>query len=702
MIAIRRLATLLFACFNGVVRMSSRIARRRLRIAHGPTLKTWVIASVGAILGFLLGNVLRMTFPVCETIGANLDTTDLYDTENTDLRPSEKFLFVGVMTTRRYLFSRGIGVYKTWAKSIPGKVVFFHGRVNDSDPDIKEYDNEGIKDLEVVVLDDVDDNVYPPQEKVFKMLEYMHRHYLADYEWFMRSDDDTYVKADALEKFLKSLNSYKVYYLGQPGEGQGEEFGKIGIGDKSNYCMGGPGMIFSRATLYHVGPKLDSCLNLKTYQSNHEDSEVGRCITKLSNGSCLWAYDSRGIFHHNYFEQKGTFKEYFNETNVKIAITLHPIKQPEYLHLVHNFIQGVDTVRISHRIIKYKREIMRFDELTENPGKNKNGFRDKLPHVSASNTEYTFIKPNLDIKFTANDNSFSNNTVSASEVKGLTLTIEEMVQRLNENMFRDKRTFQFYEIRHLYFRINSIYNVDYVIMGNLVHRPHNESKRSEWWRQNVYAQRSFAQLEFMEEQTSSSSKEKLQMHVILNMFTNSSRIFQTFPNFLKQFTNMFLSGKGTAYSGTLDILLHSTDSKQKVEFITNQISGIVERYPRIHVRHWIVSPSTNSLPFQHLFQKESLYFIADDRLQFDEQSLQNIILNTKRGEQAYFPIVSQMFESNENDENEESDDPCFTESTDVYTIYKQDIDLFPNLSVNMLSNRTTMINTLLNHTTLSV
>ena len=98
---------------------------------------------------------------------------------------SNKFLYVGVMTAKKYLRSRAVAAYKTWVSSIPGKVEFFSsagsGTVHVPVP------------VPVVSLAGVDDS-YPPQKKSFMMLKYIHDHYLEKYEWFMRADDDVYIR----------------------------------------------------------------------------------------------------------------------------------------------------------------------------------------------------------------------------------------------------------------------------------------------------------------------------------------------------------------------------------------------------------------------------------------------------------------------------------------------------------------------------
>ncbi|KAI8507347.1 Chondroitin sulfate synthase 1 [Branchiostoma belcheri] len=148
----------------------------------------------------------------------------------------ENHVYVGVMTAEKYLSTRAVAVYETWARTIRGRVEFFtagghsgsrHGGVN----------------IPTVFLRGVTD-VYPPQKKSFLMLKYMHDNFLDEYEWFVRADDDVYIRGEKLEQFLRSVNSSKPLYIGQPG------FGKQGLGlaADENYCMGGPGMIISRET----------------------------------------------------------------------------------------------------------------------------------------------------------------------------------------------------------------------------------------------------------------------------------------------------------------------------------------------------------------------------------------------------------------------------------------------------------------------
>lgn len=142
--------------------------------------------------------------------------------------------------------------------------------------------------IPVVALRGVDDS-YPPQKKSFMMLKYMHDHYLDQYEWFMRADDDVYIKGDRLESFLRSLNSSEPLFLGQTGLGTTEEMGKLALEPGENFCMGGPGVIMSREVLRRVVPHIGECL--REMYTTHEDVEVGRCVRRFAGVQCVWSYE---------------------------------------------------------------------------------------------------------------------------------------------------------------------------------------------------------------------------------------------------------------------------------------------------------------------------------------------------------------------------------------------------------------------------
>lgn len=96
---------------------------------------------------------------------------------------------------------------------------------------------------------------------------------------------------EKLELFLRSLNSSQPHYLGQTGLGTAEELGRLALEPGENFCMGGPGMIFSREVLRRMVPHISTCL--REMYTTHEDVEVGRCVRRFGGTQCVWSYEVR-------------------------------------------------------------------------------------------------------------------------------------------------------------------------------------------------------------------------------------------------------------------------------------------------------------------------------------------------------------------------------------------------------------------------
>ncbi|KAI5724802.1 hypothetical protein M8J77_007339 [Diaphorina citri] len=236
-------------------------------------------------------------------------------------------LFVGVMTANSYLNTRATSVYDTWARDIPGRVAFFTSE-SSTLPAARP-------DLPLVKLRGVDDS-YPPQKKSFLMLQYMWERYGDKYEWFMRADDDLYVRGERLARMLRSVDSSKPQFIGQAGRGNQEEFGLLSLEYDENFCMGGPGVIMSRATLALVAPHIKYCL--KNLYTTHEDVELGRCVQKFAGIPCTWSYEMQHILYHN-SSGRDAFTGNLKVKEVHRAMTLHPVKRHKYMYRIHNYMR---------------------------------------------------------------------------------------------------------------------------------------------------------------------------------------------------------------------------------------------------------------------------------------------------------------------------------------------------------------------------
>jgi chondroitin sulfate synthase len=193
---------------------------------------------------------------------------------------TSSLVFVGVMTAEKYLDTRAKAVYETWGRELPGRIAFFSSE-SSTVP-------ENCPDLPLVPLPRVDDT-YPPQKKSFMMLQYMWSNFGDRFEWFLRADDDVYVRTDRLERLLRSVDSRRAMYIGQAGRGNSEEFGLLSLEYDENFCMGGPGVILSRETLRRIVPHIKYCL--RHLYTTHEDVELGRCVKKYAGIPCTWSYE---------------------------------------------------------------------------------------------------------------------------------------------------------------------------------------------------------------------------------------------------------------------------------------------------------------------------------------------------------------------------------------------------------------------------
>ena len=219
-------------------------------------------------------------------------------------------VMIGVMSTRSNLATRASAVYSTWGRDLSGLLVFYIGQAKElvslrstqrsrnatgnddgsmktsagsktTEPDPTEP-IKLINNLPVVELQGVIDEAYPPLHKSFAMIRHMYQHYGRQFQWFIRSDDDVYIRFEELVKYLLSVDNSRPWYIGGPRiEAPGEQ---LGLEAEMPYCLGGPGVVFSPTALRLLVPHLPECA--KNTVTSHEDTELGRCVWQHLNMSC--------------------------------------------------------------------------------------------------------------------------------------------------------------------------------------------------------------------------------------------------------------------------------------------------------------------------------------------------------------------------------------------------------------------------------
>ncbi|XP_064620327.1 chondroitin sulfate synthase 1-like [Lineus longissimus] len=551
-------------------------------------------------------------------------------------------IFVGVMTAKKFLDTRAMGVFRTWASTIPGKVEFFSSI----------QDKEGYSGLPIVDLPGVTDNMYPPQKKSFMMLKYMHDKYIDKYEWFVRSDDDVFIRGEKLAKFLHSINSSKPYYIGQAGQGLKSEVGKLSLKSNENFCMGGTSMIFSRETLKRIVPHISYCLN--HLYTKHEDVEVGRCVGKFANVQCTWAFEMQHMFYQNHEEPKGSYSREGKLDEIPSAITLHPVKDSRYLYRIHNHYQTKKIQDLKHRLMQLQRSTFFMDQLLgdEQHGKSPK----KYLKFGLSLTRYSSLSRQdlvpWDFFHKYQYNLGSQNPrqgLTMFQVKGLNHIIRKVMRLVNKNARQRGRTIDYKDILYGYQRVNPLYGADYILDLLLIYRKHKGKRITVNVRRHAYVQQSFSEPEILvEDLLESSSSQSNDLHKsaavedprTVHFILPLAGRFEPFTRFLNNFENTCLK---TGDKVELAVVLFSEVSESRPADVIQLVQKLKAKYPTYDLRvvelKGAFSRALALTRGSDLYDSNALLFFIDVDIYFSQEAVERVRVNTKFMQQVYYPIV---------------------------------------------------------------
>ncbi|MBN3310733.1 chondroitin sulfate synthase 3 [Amia ocellicauda] len=588
------------------------------------------------------------------------------------IRRPRHFLYVGVMTAKKYLDSRAVAAHRTWTRSIPGQVEFYSSEGSDLVPVSSP--------IPVVSLAGVDDS-YPPQKKSFMMLKYMHDHYLDKYEWFMRADDDVYIRGEKLEGFLRSLNSSKPLYLGQTGLGTTEELGKLALEPGENFCMGGPGMIFSREVLRRMVPHIGQCL--REMYTTHEDVEVGRCVRRFGGTQCVWSYEMQQLFYENYEHNKKGYIQELHSSKIHNAITLHPNKRPAYQYRLHNYMLSRKISELRYRTIELHREGVTMSKLSNTEVQKEDQELGMMPSFTRFQPtdrneviEWEFITGKH--LYSMADNQVPRQGLGSVLRAALGDTVLQVMEMINENSKARGRVIDFKEVQYGYRRVDPLHGAEYILDLLLLYKKHKGRKVTVPVRRHAYLQQSFSKPFFTE-------AEELDVGELVDTINSDSQSFSFLSNSLKifssfQFTEstkeMWERGEKKIHilvplTGRYDIFVRFMENFEKTCLIPNQnvklaiilvdndsnqdkdkhmdlITEYHNKYPKADLS---VIPMTGDFSRglalemgSSQLENNTLLLFCDVDLVFNADFLQRCRDNTVQGEQVYYPIIFSQYD----------------------------------------------------------
>ena len=200
--------------------------------------------------------------PICDSTEPKLHQNQtIFQQEQ---RIPRKRVLIGILSSKKYLATRGEALYNNWLKEVPswfGDIIFFSEPIDNDLPvvqlrgvndslgrnltiEIRHQENsrnrilrlEGVVSLSVVELQSnfriiarksgtlalliiltLIDSAYPPQQKSFQMLAYFNDELRDQYDWFIRLDDDSVLQWENLNELLSKLYPQNQTLIGSPG-----------------------------------------------------------------------------------------------------------------------------------------------------------------------------------------------------------------------------------------------------------------------------------------------------------------------------------------------------------------------------------------------------------------------------------------------------------------------------------------------------
>ncbi|OAD54778.1 Chondroitin sulfate synthase 2 [Eufriesea mexicana] len=175
---------------------------------------------------------------------------------STELGIREK-LFIGVITSQQYLYSRDIAINKTVAH-IVDKVRYFISIPEGTKPNVTLPGIVGFTDTRSIL-------------KPFHTMKYIIDNYLENYDYYFLIKDANYINIKKLVKFVTKISVSQNVHVGV-------------LGDIPTYCSLDSGILLSNSVIQELKNNLDWCV--KNSYSESDDINFGRCIMHSTSIPC--------------------------------------------------------------------------------------------------------------------------------------------------------------------------------------------------------------------------------------------------------------------------------------------------------------------------------------------------------------------------------------------------------------------------------
>lgn len=250
---------------------------------------------------------------------------------STELGIREK-LFVGVITSQQYLYSKDIAINKTIAH-IVDKVRYFISIPEGTKPNVSLPGIVGFTDTRSIL-------------KPFHTMKYIIDNYLENYDYYFLIKDISYVNAKKLMEFVKKISVSQNVYAGVPG-------------DIENYCSLDSGILLSNSVIQELKSNLDWCV--KNAYSDSDDINFGRCIVHSASIHCsprvqgqkfLFTRLKPTFFFERNFADLTENKDFLN------SLVIYPVYDHLLIYKMNTYFAAMKSIEIQEEISSNRKAIL--------------------------------------------------------------------------------------------------------------------------------------------------------------------------------------------------------------------------------------------------------------------------------------------------------------------------------------------------------
>ncbi|XP_060803763.1 chondroitin sulfate synthase 2 [Amyelois transitella] len=230
-------------------------------------------------------------------------------------------LLSGVLSSEEALSARGAALNRTAARLQPSLRFFI--AANTLSPSPARANVVGFTDTREML-------------KPFHALKYLADNYLEEYDFFFLVSDATFVNARRLTDLVSKLSVSQDIYMGTIAE------------DDSHYCTLEGGILLSNSVLRAVHGELDWCVR-NSYSPHHHEN-IGRCVLHAAHQRCTTALQAQ-----TYSALKLSDEPAAGLTpELADSVTAYPVTQPDHLHRLHAYVSRVYLERERAEVLRLR------------------------------------------------------------------------------------------------------------------------------------------------------------------------------------------------------------------------------------------------------------------------------------------------------------------------------------------------------------